>query len=307
METESIKDLSFLVLNHYVKEYENVKPQGILDISNGTKQVSERQCDANILFSLICEKLGVSAPDILPVYSACREKTIISGVLDIPKVEDNQEIQLARHFHDMLNNSFYEIDVLNKLSVEDLKKSERENLIKELILSRLSVEGKRPVDFLFLKNNSYFLRFFSDEALKDLIKIRVAKIATFDTSNAPSTIYKFDKNLGIVVRVMAMRNISSNKILNQACKGEKVNLRFDTEFSLKSQTLGGVLSSIKENSMVKEILDYKDIDEIVSNLQEESVSKIVSKFYNKTGINLDKPYVNAVSHQVDDICESLIR
>lgn len=307
METESKKDLSFLVLNHYVKDYENVKPQGVLDISNGTKQVSERQCDANILFSLICEKLGVSAPDILPVYSVSREKTIISGVLDIPKVENNQEIELARHFHNMLNSSFNKVDILNKLLSKDLENAEREKLANKLILSKIATDGKRPVDLLFSKNYMYSSRFFSDEALKDLIKIRVAKIATFDTSNAPSAIYKFDKNLGIVDRVMAMKNISSNRVLNLVCNGEKANIMFDTEFSLKSQTLCGALNSIKQNPMVKEILDCKDIDEMVSNLQKESISKIANKFYYKTGIMLDKPYVNAVSHQVDEICEGLIR
>ena len=307
MDANSKKSLSFLVLNHYVKEYENIKPQGALDLSSGTKQVSKMQCDASILFNLISKNLGLTAPDILPVYSSSRNKTIVSGVLEVPNLEENQEIQLARHFHDMLNNSFYEIDVLNKLSVENLKKSERENLIKELILSRLSVEGKRPVDFLFLKNNSYSLRFFSDEALKDLIKIRVAKMATFDTTNSPSAIYKYNKKLGLVENVFALKNISSKMTLDQVSQGRKDGLKYDNEFCLKPQTFKEALCSIKDNPQIKEFLGKEDLGEIVNNLQRESVNKIASKLYIKTGLKLDSLLVDAVSHQVDDICDTLTK
>ncbi len=309
-ENNKIEGLNLLVLRHYIKEYSDLKPQGALpsDFDVGIKEVSKLECDANVMYSLICEKLGLYSPDILPIYSNNWKKTIVSGVINVPTAKDIEEIKKAKVFHYYLNNGYYKTSLLNSLSkAENLTESKKENLNVKLILSNIALDGKRPVDILFSPVSENASTFFSGEALKDLIKIRVAKLATFDVTNKLDSLYKMDNASGIVDRVLPIKNSSDSKTLDAVIKGERHKLKYDTELFIDPLTCPQAIRMIKEKNTVGQVVSRRELSDIANNLQSENVKDLANRFYAKTGMKINDKYVDAVSRQVDFISESLSR
>ena len=296
--------LNALVLNHYVKEYKHLVPGGVLDKSiRKVERVDKIQSDATVIQSLICKEMGLSSPDIMPVLF--KNKSILSGIINIDSIEQVSDVLRADKYHNIMNNILFQEDIKQKLNCENLPKAERDFLKRLYLLSFFTKEGNRPIDRIFFGEYNHFSEHFSDEALRELIKIRIAKLATFDSSNSLKSNYYKLNDIWAVDKVFPVEAIVEKKDLKSALKGNRLDLLYQTEFSPLPLNFRAVLSLIKNNEKANEVFSKNQVAEVVSDLSKKSIFKLESELNEKTGISVNSDYLVAVDKQINDICNEL--
>lgn len=300
------QSLKILVLNHYVKDYKNLRPYGVLDEDiKKIEKVDKEISDANVVQSLICKKLGLSSPDIMQVLSKKKDSSILTGIINIDEVDNILDFLKADKYHRVMNNVLFQEDIKQRLDSDELTKAERDFLKKMLLFSYFSKEGNRPIDRIFFGEYNRFNELFSEEALAEIIKTRIAKLATFDTTNnLKGTYYKINDKFK-VDKIYPVLTGTNKKSLVKACSGERENLLYQTEFAPLPLNLRAVLNEIKTNEKSSEVLNKNQIGQIVEDLSSQSIYKTEKEFYEQTGISVDSKYLQAVDSQIDDICQEL--
>lgn len=294
-----MENLNLLVLSHYVEEYKGVKAHGRLSdaVKANIQQVSKLECDSNIMFNLLCHKLGINAPDILPIATENNEASIVSGILQIDNIKSEKDIYSAYNFHNRLNEDFDYRKVLESANMENNQRA--------IDILRNFADGDRLVDKIFSKGALDTHINFSDKALIDLFKIRLARMATFDTTSNLSNIYKLDHMWSTVDEVLATKNDANLSDINQGLSGER--LMYKNEFNLTPLYSADLIKTANKNSILQSVLDKEQKDEIVESLSTFNTKEEVENFADKTGLKVDAQLADCVSRNKDNICEELVK
>ncbi len=266
--------------------------------------------DADIMYSLIMQKLGFEVPSYIPIKLSSGTMLVRDELSDKVDINDyktvlNHNVQ-ARDYNEFLDiNSvipklnhdiYYEKDLIKKYFLK-----------KQLEKINSGDFGHRAVDVVFGKNSADVRGHFTDIALNSLAKIGAVKLAMGVTRNSlTSNIYKV-RHFGMVEDVIPAK--TGGEVIEPLTFSKKIifgdKQHYDTLFSTKTLSHSGVINQIKNNDAVQEFFSERDRRVFASDLGDISLPKLAQEYKDRTNYSVDLGYLVTLDVQKNRVCEEL--
>lgn len=334
------------IFRHYIQGIEGIDLNNIevckKEHIDTPKVVLKEENDANIVQAYIATKLGLKAPNIKPVYSLQDEKIVMQSEFELPKGLNRNRLISGEEYGTYMNYGAF-VEICEKLTESD-RLSESEKDIYDYISKKIEVamkkyissqsfdneeslynlhtnvvdkdieqivEGNVADDFLNQDKVYAFSRFFEQKAIRDIVKSRLARIATFDRSLVSGNNLYYTNRKRIVTDVFPMlNNINRLTIYTQNCDKDTSNLSdmYQSEFSKKALPISEIAQKIKQSDVVSDAFGKDGIREMADSLSEISLSSFAKEYSEQNaGYEISKKYTTAVEGKISEIVEELKR
>ena len=306
-----------LIFRHSIGNTKNFDVKKLIRDANEYEEeprvVLKEESDANILQGYIAKELGLVTPYIYPRYNAENDKIIVTGEMELPKT-NKYKVVFGNEYNSILSlKTFMELG-------DKFAENKSLNQVEEKIFSKTYSKGileknneDKPVDeFLNSDYQGYFNSYFEKKAIRDIVKSRVARIATFDRSLTPSAnLYCTDTKTHKVTNVFPVyNNIDRMTIYSQNCDKDtsKIVDKYQSEFSKKALPLKSLIKCIKENELVQEAFGKDGLKDLG-----EDLGKISTREYEKeyaessSGYEICKHYSDFVNAKIVEVANELTK
>lgn len=271
--------------------------------------------DADVMYSLVLNKLGIKAPSYMPLDL---QGTTIMLRDDFSDVNDSKEdIDLkdclghnipAKIYNNIINEHCVIPDLRHKLS-NQTNPIKRYFTKKEILNSQKGQEGKRSIDAVFSGEAGMIKQHFDPKALNLLAKIGIVKLSMLTTRNSlTSNVYELG-NAGRVKDVFPVK--TGGEVVHSQDLADKVvakdKLHYQTQFATDSLSHKQVINQIKNNEIVSEVLADSDRRAFVEKLGNLNVCELAQEYKDATNYKVDTLYLLLLKIQKDRVCEELVK
>ena len=271
--------------------------------------------DADVMYSLVLNKLGIKAPSYMPLDL---QGTTIMLRDDFSDVNDSKEnIDLKDYLGHNIPAKIYNNIINEHCIIPNLRHelSNQTNPIKryftkrEILNSQKGQEGKRPIDAIFSKEVGMIKNHFDPKALNLLAKIGIVKLSMLTTRNSlTSNVYTIG-NSGQVKDVFPVK--TGGEVAHSQDLADKViaqdKLHYQTQFATDSLSHKQVINQIKNNESVNEVLTDNERKAFIENLGNINVCELAQEYKDATNYKVDTLYLLLLKIQKDRVCEELIK
>ena len=304
--------------NEYALYGEDIFP---ITLNDGSKYIIrprdyKKQEDMNITQSLLFEKLNLIYPELLPIESYEGKREMLMSDMTKGNIKDPFLIEFLNNnpcvilegdhlfwrTYDHLQESLLEyfakhLDIFCAFLKETMSKATKNE-------EYFSTEGEKNIPHaIFTKENEWIINGFTDKAVVNFAKARLARMSTFDSVNdLTASAFFFDMNnfISDVVGLSGGYNNYDSKI-------KLSNIWYETEFSKHPTKLKTAVKRIKENEILKEVFSYRERASFSEELNNVDIKALAEEYENKTNYHINKNYIEAVKENKSEVSELLMQ
>lgn len=271
LDLENIKDFSCYHLERGV--WKMIGGEGLYY----AKAVNKSRMDAELVLSQVCKGLGFSTAIYHPFQNL---------VFNDPKLTEVDIINLQNYRYAVSNNVVFDDTPLAYEYYAGLGNGERQFC-------------SIPYSFFNSKNPIDYTKYFTKDAMRQLIKMNIFDIASYNFDRHENN-YALKIEDGKVVDVVLFDYGASGVGAKRCLEGEKYFTSFQEEDLNKKNTL----MAFKENSVIEEIVPFTELANELGSVDFAETSRDIKE---ELGYKVNFQYIDKLTQSFDETAEFLMK
>lgn len=241
------------------------------------KAVNKSRMDAEVLLSQVCKHLGFSTAIYLPVQNP---------MFNAPNLTQEDIVRLQNYRYAVSNNVVFENTPLAYDYFTQIGEGKRQ-------FCRL------PYNLFNVKNPIDYTKYFTKDAMRQLIKMNIFDIASFNFDRHENN-YALKIEEGLVTDVVLFDFGASGVGAKRNLAGEK----YFTSFQEKDLNKKNTLMAFKENSVIEEIVPFTELANELGSVDFAETSRDIKE---ELGYKVNFQYIDKLTQSFDETAEFLMK